>query len=666
MLSLGLSKQLTALVWLAGPLSGLLVQPLVGALSDATTSRYRRRAYIAISATLVILSTLVVAWARAIASVLCSLDGLGDWDPSRSQAITNATIAIAVLGFYVLDFSLNGLQASLRALMLDRAPPSQQSHTNAWHGRWTHLGNILGYVAGFLDLGHWSAISWVGGGQFRKLAVIACIFMALAVSITCWTQDERESVTHGYDAAQDTRRRRTVRVWRKITSGIRTLPRPVRRVCLVQFFNWSAWFPFLFYSSTWIAQVLLASVPEGHRRPSADDATRRGSLALLLYALVAMLAGSLLPALATVGRSTFLERRLSRVTRRGRLVRRFLCILTPRRMWTAALVLHALLMLATFGTHDVRSATAIIAWVGVPWSVTCWVPFALVMESVAATEKALAEQHPQHSSGKPATGEERDGTLVRTRSAPAGSVPDSPTPSSPALQPFRASLARAHLIGSSGSLGVGSTPLARSAANENTPLLGERGREGARAAVKGSNGRSPTPRNNGERDSLLPKSSAGGVHQEEEGDDDRDGGAGTAGGTILGIHNLSIVAPQFFVSVVAAIIFRALGSATSSSFSGRDSGGGDAGGGGAEGDGAMIAGDDVVWVLRFGGLMALLGAVASLKLEQPDSERTYVAELVAPEARQGEWVDDEGHDIFRPHSTGLRHERNESGFEEDH
>ena len=31
LLSLGLSKQSTSLVWLAGPLSGLLVQPTIGA-----------------------------------------------------------------------------------------------------------------------------------------------------------------------------------------------------------------------------------------------------------------------------------------------------------------------------------------------------------------------------------------------------------------------------------------------------------------------------------------------------------------------------------------------------------------------------------------------------------------------------------------------------------
>ena len=137
LLELGLTKQGTSLVWMAGPLSGLLIQPLVGpsflslfpllflsfrshslsksgALSDASTSKYRRRFYIALSALLILVSTLVVAFAREIASVVCSLGGIGDWDPERQESEKTVAIWIGVVGFYILDFSLNGLQATMR------------------------------------------------------------------------------------------------------------------------------------------------------------------------------------------------------------------------------------------------------------------------------------------------------------------------------------------------------------------------------------------------------------------------------------------------------------------------------------------------------------------------------------------------------------------------
>jgi hypothetical protein len=64
-----------------------------------------------------------------------------------SQA-NNVAIIFAVISFYVLDFALNGLQASLRNLLLDIAPPNQLNAGNAWHSRMTNAGNIIGYGFG--------------------------------------------------------------------------------------------------------------------------------------------------------------------------------------------------------------------------------------------------------------------------------------------------------------------------------------------------------------------------------------------------------------------------------------------------------------------------------------------------------------------------------------
>jgi len=87
--------------------------------------------------------------------------------------------------------------------------------------------------------------------------------------------------------------------------------------------------------------------------------------------------------------------------------------------------------------------------------------------------------------------------------------------------------------------------------------------------------------------------------------------ADEAGGTILGVHNLAIVVPQFVVpqfvvAALAALIFRLSASVASDSAE-RDSG--------------------TVWVLRLGGLASLAGAVLSRWLEEPQSERLYRAQL---------------------------------------
>lgn len=62
--------------------------------------------------------------------------------------MSDIAIALAIVSFYLLDFALNALQASLRNLLLDITPQDQLNAGNAWHGRMTHAGNIIGYGFG--------------------------------------------------------------------------------------------------------------------------------------------------------------------------------------------------------------------------------------------------------------------------------------------------------------------------------------------------------------------------------------------------------------------------------------------------------------------------------------------------------------------------------------
>jgi solute carrier family 45, member 1/2/4 len=110
---------------------------------------------------------------------------------TRKQA-SNFAIGLAVFSFYVLDFALNALQASLRNLLLDITPPEQLSAGNAWHSRMTQAGNIVGYGFGFLPLASLPIIRLLGGDQFRKFCVIAMITLVITVWITCYTQSEEE------------------------------------------------------------------------------------------------------------------------------------------------------------------------------------------------------------------------------------------------------------------------------------------------------------------------------------------------------------------------------------------------------------------------------------------------------------------------------------------
>lgn len=91
--------------------------------------------------------------------------------------------------------------------------------------------------------------------------------------------------------------RKIIDVVHTIYEAVLHLPKPVRRVCIVsvsphcmgfedlmmpqvQIAAFMGWFPYLFYSTTYVKEVM---ANELGREPDIDKATRAGSLALLIY-----------------------------------------------------------------------------------------------------------------------------------------------------------------------------------------------------------------------------------------------------------------------------------------------------------------------------------------------------------------------------------------------
>ncbi|KAF9019235.1 MFS general substrate transporter [Hymenopellis radicata] len=506
LLTLGISEQVTSLVWLAGPISGLIAQPVIGAISDSSTSKYRRRSWIAGSTVVLVFVTLILAYCEALAAFFVDLLGIGagDWDERRNKQVANVAIGFAVTAFYLLDFALNALQASLRNLLLDITPASQLNAGNAWHGRMTHAGNIVGFGIGFLPLAQFPLLEIFGGTQFRKFCILCIVILVVTVSITCYYHEEEERPA----AKKESKFRE---VLDNIYAAIVNLPKPIRRVCYVQLFAFMGWFPFLFYATTYVGQVMAREIGA---EPDPDFATRKGNLQCYSTALVVgVVSGTILPHLAsrdrrlmahkedvdedaeiTRIRNTIREWR-AEAARRGKPLRLPVMPFLLRNIWMGAMLWFSLLMLCTFLVKTVNQATIFVALVGVSWSVAMWAPFAIIMELLKEISSPSTVVRPAHT---------------RTLSTPGLRV--------------------------------------------------------------------------GERQPLLRRRS---LDEFEAGSDEIPPATPVAGGTILGVHNLAIVMPQFIVSLAASFIFH----------------------------------NGVVWVLRFGGLCTLLGALIARMVPPTPTEK---------------------------------------------
>ena len=232
LVSLGLSKSLTALVWVAAPLCGVAVQPIVGILSDRTRSRWgRRKPFIVGGTSGVIVSTLALAFFTTPLS--------GDaQDPKKP------VILLAITLIYVMNISIQPIQAGLRSLIIENCPTHQQAQAAAWASALMGIGNIFGYLCGFTLLP--DLLGLKGLTQFQCLCLIASLALALTTSTNC-------IIKENYSARSvPVRLERTgIRVvCRDLIQTYRFMPSKIRKVFHIQFCAWMGWFPFLFYSTT--------------------------------------------------------------------------------------------------------------------------------------------------------------------------------------------------------------------------------------------------------------------------------------------------------------------------------------------------------------------------------------------------------------------------------
>lgn len=126
LLSLGMSKALVAFVWLAGPLTGVLVQPYIGILSDRSRNPWGKRKPFMIAGALgTVVSSVTLSYSKDIIRVIA---GLGR-DANYDGGYKTATIILATIMMWCLDFSINTGKYSLSVTVIWLMRTSTSSNT---------------------------------------------------------------------------------------------------------------------------------------------------------------------------------------------------------------------------------------------------------------------------------------------------------------------------------------------------------------------------------------------------------------------------------------------------------------------------------------------------------------------------------------------------------
>lgn len=408
LLSLGLSKSLMALVWIAGPLTGTLVQPYIGILSDNCRLPWgKRKPFMVGGAVATVIGLLFFSWTKEIVEGVLGIFGAD----STSRGVKNTVIVAAVIGIYVLDVAVNVVQAAVRAFIVDCGPAHQQEAANAMASRLTGVGNIIGFIAGYARLTE--PLWFLGRTQFQILCALASIALTGSIALSCWYIQERDPRDSPAPASSPG----IFLFFISIFKSIRRLPPQVMRVCQVQFFGWVGFFPLLFYTSSYIGEIYVQPFLKEKPNMTPDEidklyeqATRIGSFALLINAIVSLSTNVLLPFFIapTYDKSPAGSRPGQRMEVKSPLDNLRIPGFTLKRAWFLSLILFSATMLCTLVVTSVQGATVLIGIAGITWAMTLWAPYAIISAEISRRDAASRANKLRQSRGSLLAAEDAD------------------------------------------------------------------------------------------------------------------------------------------------------------------------------------------------------------------------------------------------------------------
>ena len=221
--TLGADPHNLSYFWILPPLMGIIVQPIVGTLSDKTWCRFGRRIpYLFVGALVAVL-------------VMCLLPNAG----SLGMAVSTAMV-FGLISLMFLDTSINMAMQPFKMLVGDMVNEKQKALAYSIQSFLCNAGSLVGYVFPFLFT--FLGISNVAAKGVVPDSVIYSFYIGAAILILCviYTSAKVKEMPpkeyaeyHGLDKPLNEEKVNVVKL-------LRNAPKAFWTVGLVQFFSWAA------------------------------------------------------------------------------------------------------------------------------------------------------------------------------------------------------------------------------------------------------------------------------------------------------------------------------------------------------------------------------------------------------------------------------------------
>ncbi|HEX5220716.1 MAG TPA: MFS transporter [Verrucomicrobiae bacterium] len=332
---LGATESELPLLWLAAPLTGLVVQPIIGHMSDRTWGPLgRRRPYFLVGAILASLALLVMPHS----SVLWMAAGM----------------------LWILDASVNVCMEPFRAFVADLLPEQQRTVGFAMQSVFIGAGAVIAsklpeWLHTYCGVGIITGPTQPIPETVHVAFTVGAIVFFLAVLWTIITTKE-----HPPEDLEALRRKKA-EGWGEIWTAFREMPGRMKQLAVVQFFTWSALFCMWIFFAPAVARNIVGATD------TASDLYKQGinlaNSCFATYNLVAFFA-----AMAFL----WLGRRVS-----------------ARNIHFVSLLLGGIGLTSVSVIRDPNLLIAAFVGVGIAWASILSMPYAMLSASLPANRMGV-------------------------------------------------------------------------------------------------------------------------------------------------------------------------------------------------------------------------------------------------------------------------------------
>lgn len=232
--SFGADVEHLSLFWLAAPVTGMIVQPIIGHYSDRTWCKLgRRRPYFLVGAIL----------ASAMLFLMPNAPALKDF-------LSPLLIGAGILMF--MDASINVAMEPFRALVADKLPSEQRTLGFSLQTSLIGIGAVVGAVLPFV-LTNWFGMSNVADAGGVAANVKTAFYIGGAVLLACvlWTVI---TTSENPPAEEEKSNKEKDGGFFEIFKDFGRMPKTMRQLGVVQFFSWFALFSMWVYMTPAVAE----------------------------------------------------------------------------------------------------------------------------------------------------------------------------------------------------------------------------------------------------------------------------------------------------------------------------------------------------------------------------------------------------------------------------